>query len=91
MFDTETPFSIYIDTCDDDGNEIMADEIEDRYGERLRYCNDKKALLRQANKIIKEEEKKYGEGKGYWLFYVMREMIKSFAEQDNIRIVHYGY
>lgn len=94
LFDTETPFSIRVLGVDENGeHECMVDVNADCYGDKLKY-GDKAKLLRQANKVIKEEEKHCEELGGcvpYSRFYVMRDMIKAFKNMDDVYIVHYGY
>lgn len=79
-FDMETPFSVRVESDD---------VIEDCYGDRLCYCEDKAKLLRRANKILKEVEAIGGQV--YDRFYIIRDMIKAFVDKDDVYIVHYGY
>lgn len=82
-FDTETTFSIYIPGCDEEGNEIMVDEIEDMYGDRIKYASDTERLYELATKMAEESD--------YWRFDVLKGMIEKFKEYPHIKIVHYGY
>lgn len=84
LFDTETPFTIYIGDCDEDGNEVMMEVHEDRYGVPLNYMSDIKKGITQVKKMIKEDD--------YWRFKLLLNFLKMFEEcPENIYIVHYGY
>ena len=82
-FDVETTFAIYIPGCDEEGNEIMVDEIEDKYDERIKYASDTERLYELATKMAEEDD--------YWRFNILKGMIEKFKEYPDIKIVHYGY
>jgi hypothetical protein len=82
-FDVETTFAIYIPGCDEDGNEIMIDETEDKYGDRIKYASDVDELYNLAMKMAEEND--------YWRFNILKGMIENFKEYPDIKIVHYGY
>lgn len=84
LFDTETPFSIYI--CDDDSEteeEKCMDVIEDKYGDRLKYISNKKKGIEMVKRIIDNDN--------YWRFKLLLEFMRTFADYDDVYIVHYGY
>lgn len=82
-FDTETTFSIYMEGSDENGNEIMVDEIEDKYGARLKYASDVEELYKWAKRMAAEDD--------YWRFKVLENMIRAFKDYPHVKIVHYGY
>ena len=82
-FDTETKFAIHISGCDENGNEIMVDEIEDMYGARIKYASDVDKLYNLAVKMAEEDD--------YWRFNILKGMIEKFKDYPHIKIVHYGY
>ena len=82
-FDTETTFSIYMEGSDENGNEIMVDEIEDRYGARLKYASDVEELYKRAKQMAAEDD--------YWRFNILEDMIRAFKDYPHVKIVHYGY
>lgn len=82
-FDTETKFSLYIPGCDEDGNEVMVDEIEDKYGARLKYASNVQLLHTLAIQMAEEDD--------YWRFPILASMIEKFKCYPDVKIVHYGY
>ena len=83
-FDTETPFSLWVEGYDDENDvECMVEEIEDKYGARLCYASDKMALLDAAIEMEKNSD--------YWKFEKLRKMIQMFINDNDVYIVHYGY
>ena len=84
LFDTETPFSIYIYDYDTETEEeTFIDVSEDKYGERLKYISDKKKGIEFAKRIVDEDD--------YWRFKILLEFMRTFADYDDVYIVHYGY
>ncbi len=83
-FDTETPFSIYINRSDKDGEyEILQDVITDCYGKRLCYCSDKvraASLLYQISKRTNNDRIKY-----------LYQIFKVAVKDDECYIVAYPY
>ena len=83
LFDKETDFAIYTNVCNE-REEVMADTITDPYGDRITYLTKKKAAIKLLNKIVK----KYEDYEPYkWLL----NFIKSFENNDDIYICHYGH
>ena len=82
-FDTETEFSLYVPGCDEDGNEVMADEIEDKRGARLKYASNETLLHTLAIQMAEEND--------YWRFPILASMIEKFKCYPGVKIVHYGY
>lgn len=76
LFDTETPFSIYMYDHD-------MDVIEDEYGDRLKYISNKKNGIEMVKKIVDNDN--------YWRFKLLLEFMRTFADYDDVYIVHYGY
>lgn len=84
-FDTETDFTLYLPGCDDDGNEIMEETHEDKYGVVLKYASDKEKLLKAIKFAIATEEL-YGDKYLEWF----EKMVEIFKD-ENLYIVHYGH
>lgn len=82
-FDTETEFSLYLPECDEEGNEVMTDVIEDKYGARLKYASNVQLLHRWAVQMAKEDK--------YWRFSILASMIEKFKCYPDVKIVHFGY
>lgn len=84
LFDTETPFSIYIYDYDTETEEEKyMDVIEDKYGDRLKYISNKKKGIEILKRIIDNDN--------YWRFKILLEFMRTFADYDDVYIVHYGY
>ena len=84
LFDTETPFSIYMYDYDSETEEEKyMDVIEDKYGDRLKYISDKKKGIEMVKRIIDNDD--------YWRFKLLLEFMRTFADYDDVYIVYYGY
>ena len=96
LFDTETPFSIYIEGYNEEKEvEQLQDKVYDCYGDRICYCSDIDALIETVDSLIKEREeewKKYS-GKNYkdYRCRQLKAMLKAFKSDPEIYVVHYGY
>jgi len=84
LFDKETPFFIYMYDYDPETEEEKyMPVIEDRYRDRLKYISNKKRGIEMVKKIIDNDN--------YWRFKILLEFMKTFADYDDVYIVHYGY
>lgn len=83
LFDTKIPFTLYIGSCDDEGNEVMKDVIEDLYGDHICYLSDKEKAIKILKEIIKEDD--------YERFKWLLKFIKMFRHKDDVYICHYGH
>lgn len=82
LFNKDTDFGIYIPSSDEEGNEIACYEIEDMYGEHIKYGNIKE-LINQLKEVIKKDD--------YWRFKLLLSMLEMFKDVPDIYVVHYGY
>ena len=84
LFDTETPFSIYMydyDSETEEGKYMYV--IKDKYGDRLKYISNKKKGIEMVKRMINTDN--------YWRFKILLEFMRTFADYDDVYIVHYGY
>ena len=71
-----------IPSSDEEGNEIACYEIEDMYGEHIKYGNIKE-LINQLKEVIKKDD--------YWRFKILLSMLEMFKDVPDVYVVHYGY
>lgn len=83
LFDTEANFTLWLPGCDENGDEVMMEKHEDSYGEPIKYCSDKKKVIKAIHRMIAEED--------YWRFPPLLKFFEMFEDIDDVMICHYGY
>ena len=83
LFDTEAMINLWLPGVDDDGNEIMIDQHEDKYGAPLNYITDINEGIRLVHKMIGESD--------YWRLPLLLNFLETYGHYKNIKIIHYGY
>lgn len=84
LFDTEAMINLWLPGVDDDGNEIMVEQHEDKYGEPLKYITNIDEGIRLVHKMIGEED--------YWRFPLLLKFLETYKDlSKEIKIIHYGY
>lgn len=84
LFDTEAMINLWLPGVDDDGNEIMMEQHEDKYGEPLNYITNIDEGIRLIHKMIGEDD--------YWRLPLLLKFLETYNDPTgNIKIIHYGY
>ena len=86
LFKNRVPFVLYLeDGCDEKGNAIIRDTVEDCYGKHITYISNEDK--EKAIKLVKEISKR----DNYWRFNLLHKFLKMFKDYDDVYICHYGY
>ena len=84
LFDTEAMINLWLPGIDDDGNEIMMEQHEDKYGKPLNYITNIDEGIRLTHKMISEDD--------YWRLPLLLKFLEMYNDPTgNIKIIHYGY
>lgn len=85
LFDTEANFTLWLNGCDENGNEKLMEKHEDCYGEPIKYCSDKRRVIKEIHRLIAEDDG------NYWRFPLLLKFFEMFENVDDVKICHYRY
>lgn len=83
LFDTEAMINLWLPGFDEDGNEIMTEQHEDKYGDPIKYITDIDEGIRMVHGLIAEDN--------YWRFELLLQFLEMFKDKEDVLICHYGY